>query len=221
MTRLLVVRHGRTGYNASRIIQGQLEPGPGHADEVRQVEHLVDVLPGEDLLQRVRPGDEVQLGLIAVLFAQVAKGVDGVGGPAAVDVHPARGEPRVRGGRDHRHQVPVLRRAHLLVGFLPGLAGRHEHDLVQPEASGHFTGRNQVTVVDGIEGTAHDPDPSHRALHPVDHARALVPSLSCGTRPACAGGRPDGRPDFRVPIPRPPTRAAVSVCPAWASAFRK
>ena len=25
MTRLLVVRHGRTGYNASRIIQGQLD----------------------------------------------------------------------------------------------------------------------------------------------------------------------------------------------------
>ena len=37
--------------------------GPGHADEVRQLEQLVDVLPGHDGGQRVGAGDEKPLGV--------------------------------------------------------------------------------------------------------------------------------------------------------------
>src|SRR5439155_26985906 len=129
---------------------GQLEPRPGDPDGVGELEHLVDVLPGQDLLQRVGAGDEVQLRRVAVLLAQVTQGVDGVGRSTALDVHPAGGEARVRGGRDHGHQVPVLRRADRLAGFLPGLAGRHEDDLVQPVPAGDLAGGDEVTVVDGV-----------------------------------------------------------------------
>ena len=43
-----------------------------------QVEDLLTVLPGEDLRQRVRPGDEVQFRA-RVLSRDVMKGVDRVG----------------------------------------------------------------------------------------------------------------------------------------------
>src|SRR5215210_6067103 len=39
---------------------------------------------------------------------QVGERVDRVGGAAAVDVHPAHREPRVGGGGDDGHEVPVL-----------------------------------------------------------------------------------------------------------------
>ena len=69
-------------------------------------------------------------------------------------------EPRVGRGRDHRHQVAVLGRAdRRRRPFCHGLAGRHEDDLVEREPVGHLAGRHQVTVVDRVEGAAHDADP--------------------------------------------------------------
>ena len=40
---------------------GEVEAGPGHADEVRQVEQLLVVAPADDLGQGVGAGDEEQL----------------------------------------------------------------------------------------------------------------------------------------------------------------
>src|ERR1700729_2409143 len=52
---------------------------------------------------------------------QLAQRVDGVGDAGPVDVHPADREPRVRRGRDHGHQVPVLAgRGRLLILPPPG-----------------------------------------------------------------------------------------------------
>ena len=39
--------------------------------------------------------------------------------------------------------------------LLPGLAGRNEHHLIELEEVSDLTGRDQVTVVDGIEGPTH------------------------------------------------------------------
>ena len=90
--------------------------------------------------------------------AQVGQRVDGVGRAAAVDVDAARREPRVRRRRDHRHEVAVLGQADLAVDLLPGLTGRHEQDLIQREPVGDLAGRDQVPVVDRVEGPAHDAD---------------------------------------------------------------
>ena len=48
-----------------QVVVEEREPGPGHADEVGQVEELVGVLPGQDLVQRVGAGDEEQVDLRA------------------------------------------------------------------------------------------------------------------------------------------------------------
>src|SRR3712207_137615 len=60
-------RHGRHLDQADRVVGqvvvGEHEAGPGDPDEVRQREHLLRVLPGEDLRERVRAGDEEQLGV--------------------------------------------------------------------------------------------------------------------------------------------------------------
>ena len=53
--------------------------------------------------------------------SQVAQRVDRVGRPRPVDIHPADAEPGVGGGRDHRHQVPVLGRGDRAAVLLPGL----------------------------------------------------------------------------------------------------
>ena len=53
---------------------------------------------------------------------QVPERVDGVGRPGPVDVDPADGEPRVRGGGDDGHQVAVLGLADLLAHLLPRAA---------------------------------------------------------------------------------------------------
>ena len=56
-------------------------------------------------------------------------------------------------------EVAVFGRADLPLGFLPGLAGRDEHDLVEAELVRDLAGRDEVTVMDRVEGAAHDADP--------------------------------------------------------------
>ena len=81
--------HGRLDVLAVEFVTGSAD-----ADELGDGEHFLPVLPGQDRRQRVGAGDEVQVG-VGVERAQVAQGVLGVGGPAAVDVDPADREPRV------------------------------------------------------------------------------------------------------------------------------
>src|SRR5215213_9373667 len=90
----------------------EVEAGPGGGDELGLGEHLVGLLPGEDLEDGVGPGDEVEAGAVRLLGPEPAQGVDGVGRARVVDLQAADGEGRVGGGGDHRHPVAVLGRGH-------------------------------------------------------------------------------------------------------------
>ena len=89
---------------------------------------------------------------------QIPQSVLGVGGPAAIDVDAADREAGVGRGGDDRHQVAVFAGADL-APLQPGLTGRHEHHLVEVEQVSHLAGRDQVTVVDGIERPTHHSQP--------------------------------------------------------------
>ena len=137
----------------------ELVARPAHPHEPGQLEQLLPVLPGQDRLQRVGAGDEVQLR-VGQQLVKITQGVDGVGVTVAVDVHATHAELRVRRRRDDRHQVTILWRRHpgMLVELLPWAPGRHKDDLVELEAMRHLAGRHQVAVVDRIEGATHHAD---------------------------------------------------------------
>src|SRR6476661_9696159 len=147
-------RHGRDLLEgdpvAGQPVVRQLMAGTGDPDEVGELEQLVGVLPRQDLGQRVGAGDEEQLG-VGPFAAQVAQGVDRVGGTGAVDVDPAHREAGVGGGGDDGHEVAVLGRADLALVLLPRLTGGHEDDLIEPEPGLDFGGGHQVAVVDRVE----------------------------------------------------------------------
>ena len=113
----------RSTRSAGRPGLRQLVAGAGDADELREPEQLVGVLPRQDLGQRVGAGDEEQLG-VGALGVQVAQGVDGVGRALAVDVDARDGEARVGCRRDDGHQVAVLGGRDVTPLLLPGLPGR-------------------------------------------------------------------------------------------------
>src|SRR5829696_928827 len=97
----------------------EVEAGPGGGDELGLGEHLVGLLPGEELQDGVGPDDEVQAGAVFLLGPEPAQGVDGVGRAGVVDLQAADGEGRVGGGGEHRHLVAVLGRGHP-TGFCQG-----------------------------------------------------------------------------------------------------
>lgn len=136
-----------------------------------------------------RAGDEVQLRL-RILFPQVAEGIDGVGRGAAVDVDATDGEPGVGRCRNYGHQVPVLRGTDPTSGFLPGLTCRYEDHLVEAEPVCDLTGGDEVPVVDGIEGTAHDAQTSRGLRVSIGWLRHGCPAY--GVIPAAE--RPPPRP---------------------------
>lgn len=129
--------------------------GAGDGDEVRQVPQLLMVAPPQDLGHRVGAGDEEQVGA-GTFTLEIAQRVDRVGRPRAIDVDATDRELRVGGGRDDRHQIAVLALGD--VGFLPRSTRGDEDDLIEIERLSDLTGRDQVTVMDGIERPTHDPD---------------------------------------------------------------
>ena len=80
---------------------------PGNADEVSKIPELVNVLPRQDLGQRIGTSDEEQLR-VRDQCAQVTQGVDGVGRAGSVEVHAADVETRVGRCGNDRHQVSML-----------------------------------------------------------------------------------------------------------------
>lgn len=52
----------------------------------------------------------------------------------------------------------MLRSRDVTTGLLPRLPRGHENDLVEVEEALNLTRRDEVTVVNGVERTAHDPD---------------------------------------------------------------
>ena len=139
--------------------------GPAHAHEASEVEQFLPILPGQDRLQRIGAGDEVQLR-VRQLLPQIAQRVDGVGVAVPVDVDATHAELRIRRRRDDRHQVPVLGRTHrrVLAQLLPRAPGRDEDHLIQFKAMSDLARRHQVPVVDRVE----------RATHHADAARTVA-----------------------------------------------
>ena len=122
-----------------------------------QREDLLRILPMEDLEHGVGPRDEEQLHLILGLPAELLKGVHRIGGAPPFDLEPGHREPRVAGRGDHGHQVAVLGRGDLPIRLHPGLARGDEDHLVQAEGPQGRLGGDEVAVMDGVEGAAHDP----------------------------------------------------------------
>src|SRR6266508_1038983 len=91
--------------------------------------------------------------------ARSRQGVDGVGRPWVVDLGAADRERGIGCGGDQGHLVAVLGWAHAH-GLLPGLARGDEQHLVQLELPAGLFGGHQMAVVDGVEGAAHEADPS-------------------------------------------------------------
>ena len=175
-------------------VLGEHVPGTGHTDEVGQAPELLGVLPREDPGERVRAGDEEELGVRA-LGGEVAQGVDGEGRSLAVDVDPGHGEARVRCRRDDGHQVAVLGGGDLPTVLLPGLPRGNEDDLLELEERLHFRGGDEVPVVDGVEGPPITPTRTRAALSAG--ARGARPvRLVTGTRRRrlARGGRGRWRP---------------------------
>src|SRR5690606_16003147 len=129
---------------------GEAVTGTGHADEVREPEQLVGVVPGEHLLQRVGAGDEEHLGVGPVDLAHVAERVHGVGGSGPVDVDAADGEAGVGRRGDHGHEVAVLGGGDPAVRLVGGQAGGHEHDLVEGVEVRDLARGHEVPVVDRV-----------------------------------------------------------------------
>src|SRR6266705_2319232 len=167
----------------------QVVAGPGGRDQLGEGEHLLGVLPGEDLQDGVGAGDEEQAGPRPEPGVQAAQGVDRVGRPRDVDLEPADRERRVGRGGGHGHEVAVLgggdpRR------LLPGLPGRDEEDLLEPELPARLLGGDEVAVVDRVEGAAHDADPALGALGPVPRPPGARPCPARHRSPAAPAGWP-------------------------------
>src|SRR5699024_7070979 len=94
--------------------------------------------------------------------------------PHTLSLHDALPIYRVRRSGHDRHQVAVLGIGDLLRRLLPGPAGGHEDDLVQPEDALHLAGGDEVPVVDGIEGPTHHADPSSLQLHGTQSSEPVV-----------------------------------------------
>lgn len=132
----------------------EIETRSRYPDELRQCEQLFPILPGKDAGQRIGTGDEEEFG-VRVVGPEVSQRVHGVRHFFTVDVDPRDGKPRVGGGGDDRHEVPVLGRTDALPLLLPGPPGGDEDHFVESEPVGDLTGRNEVAMVNGVEGATH------------------------------------------------------------------
>jgi hypothetical protein len=170
------------------MFDSQFEARPRHPDEFREIEQLLPVLPGQDTLERVRAGDEVQLGG-RVLLAEVAKGVHRVRQFLAVDIDATDRESRVGRGGDDRHEVTVLGRADDLALLLPRRPGRDEDDLVETEGVGDLAGGDEVAVMDRIERSAHHSQLADRHRLLLHDCRAYFAGPGLQITPAVAARR--------------------------------
>ena len=88
------------------------------------------------------PNLGVELGYVGrsvrIFGFEITEGVNRVGRPAPVDVHARDRELRVRGRRNDRHEITMLRRGHLPSSLERLHRGRHEDHLVQVEELHHL-----------------------------------------------------------------------------------
>ena len=141
------------------VLAVEFVTGAAHADELRQTEQLLPVLPRQNRGQCVGAGDEVKIA-VGVQRTQIFQRVIGVGGSGTININATDREPGIRGGGDDRHEVAVLGGGHGATNLLPGPPGRDEHHFVEAEQVGDLAGGDEVAVVDGVECSAHHAEPA-------------------------------------------------------------
>src|SRR5664280_358098 len=100
-----------------------------------------------------------------------------MGRAGSVEVDTADVEAGVGRGGNDRHEVPVFGGRHRSCVLLPRLTGRHEQDILEVEERLDLSGSHEVTVMDGIEGPAHDSDAPAQWWAPG----SAVPCGPCGS----------------------------------------
>ena len=114
------------------------------------------VAPGDYLGDGVRAGDEVELDVRRVEPPEQPQRVSGVGDPVTVDLEARGDEVGVVGRREQRHREALLARGDVLVQLERRPAGRHEHHEVEVEVVEGLLSGDEMSVVYGVEGPAHD-----------------------------------------------------------------
>jgi len=108
-------------------------------------------------LQRVHPHDEIQRRLIAIGLAQGHQRVYGVRRPATVQFQ-ARGlEAGIIDDGQLHHPVPIVPRGVRVAHIQGRYAGRHKKHPIQRQPYPHLLGNGQVSDVDGVERSTHNP----------------------------------------------------------------
>ncbi len=100
----------------------------------------------------------------AVFLLEQPDGVDRIGlsGPADLDI--GYGEEGLRRNRQSDHLVTVLGGSEVAIFFMRGIACRNEQDLVEAERLAGLPGNRQMTVVNGIEGSAEQAEVHERPV---------------------------------------------------------
>lgn len=130
--------------------------------------------PGVHAHQRVDAGDEEELDrLVRVPVAHLAQRVHGMAGILAVDLEARDGELGIVERGQKRHHIALFGGSDGTVGFLIGIPGGDENDLLQGKSHERFLRRQQMAEMDGVEGSPHDADTQHRRLLSRHRHKAL------------------------------------------------
>lgn len=138
-----------------RIQLVQRMTGPGHSHKGGECDERLVVLPLRQGRERIRPSDEEKFRP-GVLFAQVAKGVNGVRWPSAAQVNIAHLQPGIAGNSSLAHGEPVVaRRCGSRLQRL-GIRGDEKHG-IEPQDKVNLGRGGEVPNMDRIKGPAQEP----------------------------------------------------------------
>jgi hypothetical protein len=155
--------------------------------EVREVGQNLVLAPGRRVPEHISAGDEEQPVPATQHPAQLSQRLDGIRRTGPVDFQAAHREPGVGGGRGDGHRKPLLGGRHRELAMWP--PGRDEHDLIEAQPMRHLARVDEVGVVDGIKGPAHNAfKTAGRALAAEAAALGLIDEYRARVCPVLAGG---------------------------------
>jgi len=129
------------------------------SDKMGKTGDVDRIPPHDDLADGVGTGDEVELDVAGVDLAQKTERLRGIGDAFSVDLETRCKEVGVIRRRKQRHGIAILTRGDDPVLFERRPSRGHEDHEVETEVVEGLLGSHEVTVVDGVEGTAHDAEP--------------------------------------------------------------
>ncbi|MFT6534935.1 MAG: hypothetical protein ACJAS7_000975 [Alpinimonas sp.] len=122
-----------------------------------QGENILEIFPTENLSNGICSRDEKEIH-VGAFSSELSEGVDSVRRTFSVYINAADSECGVGGSSDDRHEIAVFGRRNGI--FLPGLTGGNKNYFVKLKLMSYLAGSNQVTIMNGIKGAAHDTDAS-------------------------------------------------------------